>query len=54
MEGSTFEVTRRDRVDTVRLDAGRVHSRVTGHTHSARHPGPTRYHEVLSELKPGP
>jgi quercetin dioxygenase-like cupin family protein len=51
IEGSTFEVTRKDRVDTVPLREGTVHFRVRGDTHSARNVGATRYHEVLVELK---
>jgi len=51
IEGSTFEVTRKSRVDTVSLDEGKVYFRVKGDTHSARNLGPTRYHEVLVELK---
>lgn len=51
IEGSTLEVTRRDRKDTVSLEAGGVYFRVKGDTHSATNAGPTRYHEVLVELK---
>ncbi len=52
IEGSTLQVTRANgRVDLVTLEAGRVYYRGQGDTHSAKNVGPSRYHEVLIELK---
>lgn len=52
IEGSTLQVTRANgRVDLVTLDAGHVYYRDKGDTHSAKNVGPSRYHEVLVELK---
>ena len=52
IEGSTLQVTRANaRVDFVTLEAGRVYYRQMGDTHSAKNVGPSRYHEVLVELK---
>jgi quercetin dioxygenase-like cupin family protein len=51
-EGGTLHVTRANgRVDSVTLEAGKVYYRTGGDTHAARNPGPTRYSEVLVELK---
>jgi quercetin dioxygenase-like cupin family protein len=51
IEGSTLEVTRAGGVRTATLEAGKVYYRKRGDTHGARNVGPTRYHEVLVELK---
>jgi quercetin dioxygenase-like cupin family protein len=51
IEGSTLEVRRQTGVTQATLEAGRVYRRPKGDTHSAKNVGPTRYHEVLVELK---
>ncbi len=52
IEGSMLEVTRTNgRVDRIALEPGKVYYRDKGDTHSAKNVGPTRYHEVLVELK---
>ena len=52
IEGSTLEVTRANgHVDRVTLDPSKVYYREKGDTHGAKNIGPTRYHEVLVELK---
>jgi quercetin dioxygenase-like cupin family protein len=51
IEGGTLEVTRESGVTQATLDPGKVYYRSKGDTHAARNIGPTRYHEILVELK---
>jgi quercetin dioxygenase-like cupin family protein len=51
IEGGTLEVTRATGITAATLEAGQIYYREAGDTHGARNIGPTRYHEVLVELK---
>jgi quercetin dioxygenase-like cupin family protein len=51
IEGGTLEVTRPGGVTRATLESGQVYFRTAGDSHAARNIGPTRYHEVLVELK---
>jgi mannose-6-phosphate isomerase-like protein (cupin superfamily) len=51
IEGGTLEVRRPSGTVQATLEAGQVYYRRGGDTHAARNRGPTRYHEVLVELK---
>jgi quercetin dioxygenase-like cupin family protein len=51
IETSTVEVTRGERVEVSEYSGGTVIWRQKGETHDARNVGPTRYHQLLVELK---
>jgi quercetin dioxygenase-like cupin family protein len=51
IEGGKLEVTRASGVTVAELEAGKVYYRKKGDTHSAKNIGPSRYHEVLVELR---
>jgi quercetin dioxygenase-like cupin family protein len=51
IETSLVEVTRGGRVEVSEYAGGSVIYRQKGETHDARNVGPTRYHQLLVELK---